>query len=179
MHFIVCQFCLFQFLPTEQSHSHLCKRCHSCRAHCWLSKLQLIQFSKYTVALPTTSSSEASEECQNFFGAQKPELVELPNNTLALDSLLAARRAGNNMSHRRYSCMVPTFVTAEVAWAAQNGEPARVCKWLNEGGPIDARDVFQCSLLHMAAAAGHLIVVQELIRRGASLNVCGLLPFHS
>ena len=104
----------------------------------------------------------------NPFWRAKTELTEY---TSALGSLLAARRAGSDMSQRRYSCMVPTFVTAEVAWAAQNGEVARVCKWLNEGGPIDARDVFQCSLLHMAAAAGQLIVVQELLRRGASLNV--------
>lgn len=69
------------------------------------------------------------------------------------------------------SQLVPTFLTAEVAQAAQNGQVARVCKWLNEGGPIEARDVFQCSLLHLAAGAGQVLVVQELVRRGADLNV--------
>lgn len=54
--------------------------------------------------------------------------------------------------------------------AAQEGELARVCKWLNEGGPIDARDVFQCSLLHLASASGQVSVVRELLKRGASLN---------
>lgn len=68
------------------------------------------------------------------------------------------------------SQLVPTFLTAEVAQAAQNGQVARVCKWLNEGGPIEARDVFQCSLLHLAAGAGQFLVVQELVRRGADLN---------
>lgn len=72
--------------------------------------------------------------------------------------------------------MVPTFLTSEVALAAQEGELARVCKWLNEGGPIDARDVFQCSLLHLASASGQLCVVRELLKRGASLNVRPLLP---
>ncbi|KAL3155298.1 Ankyrin repeat domain-containing protein 39 [Trebouxia sp. C0010 RCD-2024] len=78
----------------------------------------------------------------------------------------------NGVAHRRnsHSYMVPTFLTAEVALAAQEGEIARVCKWLNEGGPIDARDVFQCSLLHLASASGQVYVVRELLRRGASLN---------
>lgn len=69
------------------------------------------------------------------------------------------------------SHMVPTFLTAEVAQAAQGGQLARICKWLNEGGPINARDVFQCSLLHLAAGSGQVVVVQELIRRGADLDV--------
>ncbi len=73
------------------------------------------------------------------------------------------------------SCMVPTFLTAEVAQAAQCGQLARICKWLNEGGPINARDVFQCSLLHLAAGAGQVIVVQELVKRGADLDVRSLL----
>ena len=68
--------------------------------------------------------------------------------------------------------MVPTFLTAEVALAAQKGELARVCKWLNEGGPINARDVFQSSLLHLASAAGQVTIVQELLKRGAKRNVC-------
>ena len=72
--------------------------------------------------------------------------------------------------------MVPTFLTAEVALAAQEGNLAQVCKWLNEGGPIDARDVFQCSLLHLASASGQVSVVRELLRRGASLDVRQLLP---
>ncbi|DBA68812.1 TPA: hypothetical protein ACH3X2_013300 [Trebouxia sp. C0005] len=66
--------------------------------------------------------------------------------------------------------MVPTFLTAEVAQAAQCGQLARICKWLNEGGPINARDVFQCSLLHLATGAGQVIVVQELVKRGADLD---------
>ena len=73
--------------------------------------------------------------------------------------------------------MVPTFLTTEVALAAQQDYGlAQVCKWLNEGGPIDARDVFQCSLLHLASASGQVSVVRELLRRGASLNVRQLLP---
>ena len=69
------------------------------------------------------------------------------------------------------SSMVPTFLTVEVAQAARDGQLARVCKWLNEGGPLEARDVFQCSLLHLAAGAGQLLVVRELIKRGADLDV--------
>ncbi len=77
------------------------------------------------------------------------------------------------------SYMVPTFLTAEVAQAAQCGQLARICKWLNEGGPINARDVFQCSLLHLATGAGQVIVVQELIKRGADLDVRGFPGFTS
>ncbi len=75
--------------------------------------------------------------------------------------------------------MVPTFLTAEVAQAAQDGQLVRVSKWLNEGGPINARDVFQCSLLHLAAGAGQAAVVQELIKRGADLNVRNLATTFS
>ena len=67
--------------------------------------------------------------------------------------------------------MVPTFLTVEVVQAAQDGQVARISKWLNEGGPVDARDVFQCTLLHIAAAAGQTAVVRELVRRGADLDV--------
>lgn len=67
--------------------------------------------------------------------------------------------------------MVPTFLTVEVAQAAQDGQVARISKWLNEGGPVNARDVFQCSLLHLAAGAGQMAVVRELIKRGANLDV--------
>lgn len=78
--------------------------------------------------------------------------------------------------------MVPTFLTAEVAQAAETGQVARINKWLNEGGPVNARDVFQCSLLHLAAGAGQKAVVRELIRRGADLDVsraaCLLLSFR-
>ena len=67
--------------------------------------------------------------------------------------------------------MVPTFLTVEVAQAAEEGQLARISKWLNEGGPVNARDVFQCSLLHLAAGAGQRAIVQELIKRGADLDV--------
>ena len=89
--------------------------------------------------------------------------------TLAVQNDLA-----NNDPAAAYSMhgqLVPTFLTAEVAQAAQQGQLARVCKWLNEGGPVDARDVFQFSLLHLAAGAGQVLVVRELIKRGASLDV--------
>lgn len=67
--------------------------------------------------------------------------------------------------------MVPTFLTVEVAQAAESGQVARITKWLNEGGPVNARDVCRCSLLHLAAGAGQEAVIRELIRRGADLDV--------
>ncbi|KAL3134218.1 Ankyrin repeat domain-containing protein 39 [Trebouxia sp. C0009 RCD-2024] len=95
--------------------------------------------------------------------------VETPVCQIVLKGSLSVM---NGVAYRRnsHSCMVPTFLTSEVALAAQQGGIARVCKWLNEGGPIDARDVFQCSLLHLASASGQVSIVRELLRRGASLN---------
>ena len=67
----------------------------------------------------------------------------------------------------------------EIYESAQEGELRKVVKWLRKGGPVDALCPLPTeggrssalSLLHAAAANGHLEMARELLKRGASVNL--------
>ena len=73
----------------------------------------------------------------------------------------------------------PASLPLEIYQSAGRGELQRVARWLRRGGSIDAL----CSttvgddlvrgfgLLHAAAANGHLVLVRELLKRGASVDL--------
>jgi len=69
----------------------------------------------------------------------------------------------------------------DIYGAAARGELQKVDKWLREGGHVDAlcKDELQgrtlsVGMLHVAATAGHLEVVKELLKRRATID----LPDH-
>ena len=67
----------------------------------------------------------------------------------------------------------------EIFESAERGELQKVVKWLGNGGPVDALCSVRTadgrtttvSLLHTAAAKGHLEMVKELLKRGASVDL--------
>ena len=90
----------------------------------------------------------------------------------------------------------PASLPKEITRSAELGELQKVVKWLRKGGLVDAhcsttaRDgrPTTITLLHAAAAHGHLALVRELLKRGASVDLpeqprrhrahgrCGLRP---
>ena len=54
--------------------------------------------------------------------------------------------------------------------AAKNGELKRARAAIEGGADIDARDQWQESPLHWAAACGHTAIAQLLIEKGADVN---------
>ena len=58
----------------------------------------------------------------------------------------------------------------EVSRAAFGGDLQQVNAWLQEGH-VDALDKTGCGLLHVAAGGGQLHVAEELLQRGASVDL--------
>jgi len=68
----------------------------------------------------------------------------------------------------------------EIYESARRGELRKVVEWLRKGGSVDAlgsttttdgRTTTSIGLLHAAAAYGHLEMVRELLKRGASVDL--------
>ena len=72
-----------------------------------------------------------------------------------------------------------TSLPIEVHRSAQRGELQKVVKWLNKGGVVGALCSFPSAggrpstttLLQTAAANGHMAMVNELLKRGASVDL--------
>ena len=83
----------------------------------------------------------------------------------------------------------PTPLPAEIYRSAQDGELQKVAKWLGKGGLVDAlcsalTTIGETSdsdfgLLHGAASNGHLELVRELLKRGASVDLPTGLVNHT
>ena len=73
----------------------------------------------------------------------------------------------------------PASLPKEIQRSAQRGELQKVVKWLRKGGPADAFCASQTSLgrsttttlLQTAGGSGHLAIVRELLKRGASVDL--------
>ena len=67
----------------------------------------------------------------------------------------------------------PKRLPTEVLQAAGRGEVTPVVKWLNKGGEPDTlcHELGGYSILHFAAAKGKLSVAQEVLRRGAKIDL--------
>ena len=73
----------------------------------------------------------------------------------------------------------PASLPIEIQRSAERGELQKVIKWLRKGGAVDAhcsattRDGQSTTdtLLLAAAACGHLEMVRELLKRGASVDL--------
>ena len=67
----------------------------------------------------------------------------------------------------------------EIHRSALRGELQRVVKWLRKGGAvgalcpvtIDDGRTISVTLLHAASGSGHLAIVRELLKRGASVDL--------
>ena len=73
----------------------------------------------------------------------------------------------------------PAPLPIEIYRSAQRGELQKVVKWLRKGGAIgtlcpatapNGRTTAE-TLLHAAAGWGHLAMVRELLKRGASIDL--------
>ena len=73
----------------------------------------------------------------------------------------------------------PASLPKEIQRSAERGELQKVVKWLRKGGRVDARGsrttsdgrTSSITLLHTAATNGHLEMVRELLKRGASIDL--------
>jgi hypothetical protein len=73
----------------------------------------------------------------------------------------------------------PAPLPEEIFKSAVRGELQKVVKWLRKGALVDALCPTTCAdghpsastLLHAAAAWGHLAMVRELLKRGASIDL--------
>ena len=73
----------------------------------------------------------------------------------------------------------PDPLPEEIHRSAKRGELQKVVKWLRKGGMVDALcpstaidgRTSSFGLLHAAAAYGHLAMVKELLKRGASVDL--------
>lgn len=66
---------------------------------------------------------------------------------------------------------VPATLSAALWHAAEEGCTADVLQLLaEECCAIDARSIYQSTLLHAAAKHGHLQLARELLARGADVN---------
>ena len=61
----------------------------------------------------------------------------------------------------------------ELNLAAQRGKLQQVIKWLQKDGHVDALAESGFGLLHGAAGGGQLRVAEELLQRGASVDLRG------
>ena len=79
----------------------------------------------------------------------------------------------------------PAPLPEEICRSAQRGELQKVVKWLRKGGRVDALGsratsdgrTSSITLLHTAASNGHLAMVRELLKRGASVDLQSSLGF--
>jgi len=70
---------------------------------------------------------------------------------------------------------------SELLEAARKGDARRVRELLDRGADVNARDVFDRTPLHLAAAFGHLDVAKLLLDRGADIDAResdGWTPLH-
>ena len=73
----------------------------------------------------------------------------------------------------------PAPLPKEIHFSAQRGELQKVVKWLRKGGVVDAfypattadGRATTATLLLTAAGWGHLALVKELLKRGASVDL--------
>ena len=73
----------------------------------------------------------------------------------------------------------PASLPDEIFKSAMRGELQKVVKWLRKGGQVDAFGpgttpdgrANAAALLHAAAGCGHLAMVKELLKRGASIDL--------
>jgi hypothetical protein len=73
----------------------------------------------------------------------------------------------------------PESLPDEIHWSAERGELQKVVKWLRKGGQTDALcatttdddRTTASTLLHAASGYGHLAMVRELLKRGASVDL--------
>ena len=88
-------------------------------------------------------------------------------------------RGASGSERRRAAMSSPPSLPEEIRRSAGLGELPKVVKWLRKGGLVDA---FTCretadgrksteTLMHAAAANGHLELVRELLKRGASVDL--------
>lgn len=72
----------------------------------------------------------------------------------------------------------PKRLPTDILQAAGRGEVTTVSKWLNKGGEPDTlcHELGGYSLLHFAAAKGRVNVAQEVMRRGAQVNLRSRSP---
>ena len=110
-------------------------------------------------------------------GAPKAGAARTRGGTLAGG---ATRIRGASGSERPRAAMSsPASLPKEIHRSAERGELQKVVKWLRKGGQTDA--LCPCTandgrtssftLLHAAAAYGHLAMVRELLKRGASIDL--------
>ena len=73
----------------------------------------------------------------------------------------------------------PASLPKEIQRSAERGELQKVVKWVRKGGLVDALGSAKTrggrhtttTLLHTAAAYGHLEMVKELLKRAASVDL--------
>jgi len=74
----------------------------------------------------------------------------------------------------------PASLPFDIFQSAQRGELQKVAKWVRKGGPVDAvystptgngQNSTTATLLYAAAASGHLEMVRELLKQGASVDL--------
>ena len=73
----------------------------------------------------------------------------------------------------------PASLPKEIQRSAERGELQKVVKWLRKGGAVGAiwpitthgGRATTSTLLHVAAGYGHLAMVRELLKRGASVDL--------
>ena len=73
----------------------------------------------------------------------------------------------------------PASLPFEIFRSAERGELQKVVKWLRKGGQVgalcpvtvDGGRTTNATLLHAASGYGHLAMVRELLKRGASVNL--------
>ena len=73
----------------------------------------------------------------------------------------------------------PFPLPVEIHRSAERGELQKVVKWVRKRGLVDALcpttthngRAISCGLLHAAAVKGHLELVRELLKRGASVDL--------
>ena len=79
----------------------------------------------------------------------------------------------------------PASLPEEIHLSVGRGELQKVVKWLRKGGQTDAFGsastddgrTLSATLLHAASTNGHLAMVKELLKRGASVNLPSSLGF--
>ena len=78
----------------------------------------------------------------------------------------------------------PASLPIEIYRSAGRGELQKVVKWLRKGGLVDSLGSATAAgdrpttttLLHAATAYGHLAIVKELLKRGASVDEAARVP---
>ena len=84
----------------------------------------------------------------------------------------AARPPGEQVPTTRDGTLCePTPAPRDVWVAAQSGDLQQVIEWLHMGGHVDARAEDGRGLLHFAAYSGQLRVAEELLQRGANVDL--------